>query len=103
MTDNRTLRCCLMQCLVRKAKESHRRAGLQIREHRCERLAKKQQSIFLRQASMLTDLIDWLSGRNGTIKNRGLRGIALINDTQVKTTAKILIFHVAWVRLLVIA
>lgn len=39
---------------------------------------------------MATDLIGWLSWRKGTKKNRGLRGIVLINDTQVK--AKVLIF-----------
>lgn len=41
---------------------------------------------------MATDLIGWLSWRKGTKKNRGFRGIALIKDTRVKTTAKVLVF-----------
>lgn len=41
---------------------------------------------------MATGLTGWLSWRKGTKKNKGLRGIALINDTQVKATAKVLVF-----------
>lgn len=75
-----------------RAKEVPSKAGLQKQEHHCELLVKQQQPIFPCQVSMATDLIGWLSWRKSTKKSRGLRGIALIIDTQVKATAKVLIF-----------
>ena len=82
MADNRTLKQLPREALpVGRAKEMCGKAGLQRREHHCELLGEQQRPVFPCQVIMATDLIGWFSWRKGTKKNRGLRSIALINDT----------------------